>query len=214
MPEPVLCKICQKRRARRFCPAVSGDICTICCGTEREVSLTCPLHCEYLKEAHQREKPVAIADAQISHPDIRVTEEFIRDQEELLLFSIYSLVEASLRTPGTNDSDVMAVLESLIQTHRTLDSGLVYETRPESTVARGIHRLFTASLSDYQKERGEQGKLPALRNSEILAVLVFLHRIGQQNQNGKPRGRMFLDLLRHMTPERERVPEQTSSIII
>src|SRR5438270_311540 len=112
MPEPVLCKICQKRRARRFCPAVSGDICSICCGTEREVSLTCPLSCEYLQEAHKREK------------------------------------------------------------------------------------------------------LPQLRNSEILAILVFLHRIGQQNQNGKPRGRMFLDLLRHMTPERERVPEQTSSIII
>jgi hypothetical protein len=214
MPEPVLCKICQKRRARRFCPAVNGDICTICCGTEREVSLTCPLDCQYLEEAHKREKPVAIPDGQISNPDVRVTEEFVRDHEELLLFSIYSLLESSLRTPGANDADVIAVLESLIQTHRTLDSGLVYETRPESTVALAIHRLFTASLADYQKERSEREKLPALRNSEILAILVFLHRIGQQNQNGKPRGRMFLDLLRHMTPERERVPEQTSSIII
>jgi hypothetical protein len=214
MPEPVLCKICQKRRARRFCPAVNGDICTICCGTEREVSLTCPLDCQYLEEAHKREKPVAIPDGQISNPDVRVTEEFVRDHEELLLFSIYSLLESSLRTPGANDADVIAVLESLIQTHRTLDSGLVYETRPESTVALAIHRLFTASLADYQKERSEREKLPSLRNSEILAILVFLHRIGQQNQNGKPRGRMFLDLLRHMTPERERVPEQTSSIII
>src|SRR3954452_1463251 len=171
MPEPVLCKICQKRRARRFCPAVSGDIFSICCGTEREVSLTCPLSCEYLQEAHKREKPVEIAEGQICNPDIRVTEEFIRDNEELLLFSIYSLVETSLRTPGANDSDVMAVLESLIQTHRTLDSGLVYETRPESTVALGIHRLFTASLADYQKERSKQEKLPQLRNSEILAIL-------------------------------------------
>jgi hypothetical protein len=108
----------------------------------------------------------------------------------------------------------MAVLEALIQTHRTLESGLFYETRPESTVALSIHRLFTASLADYQKERKERDKLPELRDSDVLAILVFLHRIGQQNQNGKPRGRMFLDLLRHMTPERERVSEQTSSIII
>src|SRR3954469_1580763 len=214
MPEPVLCNICQKRRARRFCPAVNGDICTICCGTEREVSLSCPLECPYLQEAHRRETPVEITQGQISNPDIRVTEEFVREHEELLLFSIYSLVEASLRTPGANDSDVMAVVEALIQTHRTLDSGLVYETRPESTVALGIHRLFTASLADYQKERSKQEKLPQLRNSEILAILVFLHRIGQQNQNGKPRGRLFLDILRQMTPERERVPEQTSRIII
>src|ERR1700761_8680344 len=132
MSEVVLCKICGKRRARRFCPAVSGDICTICCGTEREVSLTCPLSCEYLQEAHKREKPVEVADGQISNPDIRVTEEFVRDHEELLLFSIYSLVEASLRTQGANDSDLMAVLEAVIQTRRTLESGLVYETRPES----------------------------------------------------------------------------------
>src|SRR4051812_14328649 len=144
MPEPVLCKICQKRRARRFCPAVSGDICTICCGTEREVSLSCPLECLYLQEAHKRETPVEIAEGQISNPDIRVTEEFVRDHEELLLFSIYSLVEAALRSPGTNDSDLMAVLEALIQTHRTLESGLFYETRPESTVALSVHRLFTA----------------------------------------------------------------------
>ena len=214
MPEPVLCKICQKRRGRRFCPAVNGDICSLCCGTEREVSLSCPLSCQYLQEAHKREKPVEIADGQLSNPHIRVTEEFVRDHEELLLFSIYSLVEAALRTPGANDSDVMAVLEALIQTHRTLESGLFYETRPESAVALSIHRLFSASLADYQKERREREKLPELRNSEILAILVFLHRIGQQNQNGKPRGRMFLDLLRHMTPERERVSEQTSSIII
>jgi len=214
MPESVLCKICQKRRARRFCPAVNGDICTICCGTEREVSLSCPLHCQYLQEAHKREKPIEIADGLISNPDIRVTEEFVREHDELLLFSIYSLVEASLRTPGANDRDVMTVLEALIQTHRTLESGLFYESRPESTVALSIHRLFTASLADYQKERKVRETLPQLGNSEILAILVFLHRIGQQNQNGKPRGRMFLDLLRHMTPEPERVPEQSSSIII
>jgi len=214
MPELVLCKICQKRRARRFCPAVSGDICTICCGTEREVSLTCPLNCEYLEEAHKREKPIDVPHGQLSNSDIRVTEEFLREHEELLLFSIYSLLEAALRTPGANDSDVIAVLEALIQTHRTLESGLVYETRPESTVALNIHRLFTASLEDYQKERKEREKLPDLRNSEILTVLVFLHRLGQQNQNGKPRCRLFMDLLRRLTPDRGRVPEQSSSIII
>src|SRR5437764_1807350 len=100
MPEPVLCTICQKRRARRFCPAVNGESCTICCGTVREVSLTCPLHCEYLEEAHKREKPVDVPDGKLSNSDIRVSEEFLREHEELLLFSIYSLLQAALRTAG------------------------------------------------------------------------------------------------------------------
>jgi hypothetical protein len=214
MPELVLCKICQKRRARRLCPAVNGDICTLCCGTEREVSLTCPLSCEYLQEAHKREKPVPIAIEKLSNPDIRVTDEFLRGHEELLLFSIYSLVEGALRNAGANDGDLMDVLEAMIQTHRTLESGLVYETRPETAIGLNIHRLFTNSLADYEKERSKQEEFPQLQRSEILTILVFLHRLGQQNQNGKPRGRLFMDLLRHMTPERERVPEQTSSIII
>ena len=52
------CALCETRRPRRFCPGVRGDICTLCCGSEREVSVACPLDCEYLREAHKHEKPV------------------------------------------------------------------------------------------------------------------------------------------------------------
>ncbi len=107
----------------------------------------------------------------------------------------------------------MAALEALIQTRRTLDSGLVYETRPENSVAAAVQRAFTASLDDYQKLRAEREGLSAPRNSELLAIFVFLHRIGQQNQNGRPRGRMFLDLLRQMTPD-VGVEERAPSIIL
>jgi hypothetical protein len=213
MPEPILCKICGKRRARRYCPAVQGDICPICCGTEREVSLSCPLECEYLREAHRHEKPLPVSEKELSNRDIAVSEEFIRTHEELLLFCIYSLVQAALRTPGAIDVDVMAALEALIQTRRTLDSGLVYETRPENNVAAAVQRAFTASFDDYQKLRAEREGLSAVRNSEILAILVFLHRIGQQNQNGRPRGRMFLDLMSQMTPD-VGVEERAPSIIL
>ena len=50
------CAICQIRRPRRFCPGVRGDICSLCCGTEREVTVNCPLDCEYLQEARKHEK--------------------------------------------------------------------------------------------------------------------------------------------------------------
>lgn len=213
MTEPVLCKICGKRRARRHCPAVHGDICPICCGTEREISLSCPLECEYLREAHRHERPVAVEEKELSNRDIAISEEFLRTHEELLLFCVYSLLQAALRTPGAIDADAMAALEALIQTRRTLDSGLVYETRPENSVAAAVQRAFAAPLDDYQKLRVEREGLSAMRNSELLAILVFLHRIGQQNQNGRPRGRMFLDLLRQMTPD-VGVEERAPSIIL
>ncbi len=136
MANQVLCKICRKRRARRACPAVGGDICTICCGTEREVSLSCPLECEYLREAHQHEKPLPIAPEQFSYPDAKVSEEFLLEHEELLLFVVYSLLKAAVQT-GAIDADVMSALEALVQTQRTLESGLVYETRSENTDCAG-----------------------------------------------------------------------------
>jgi hypothetical protein len=213
MAQPILCKICGKRRARRSCPAVNGDICAICCGTEREVSLSCPLHCEYLQEAHRREKPVPVDYSVSVYPDVSVSENFVREHEELLLFCVYSLVQAALRTPGSVDTDVLASLKALIQTHRTLDSGLLYETRAENALAESIQRSFSASLADYQKVREERETLSSIRNSEIIATLVFLYRIGLQNQNGKPRGRMFLDFLRQMAPD-TRVEERAPSIIL
>jgi hypothetical protein len=199
MSETILCKICGKRRARRHCPAVHGDICAICCGTEREVSLSCPLECEYLQEAHRREKPTPIDVEQLPDSDVAVTEEFLRDHEELLLFCMVSVVEAALRTNSATDADALEALDALIKTYRTTESGLLYETRPVNTIAAAVQRAFSTSLEDYQKLRAERENL-SYRNAEILGVLVFLRRLGQRNQNGRPRGRMYLDLLRQMTP--------------
>ena len=165
------------------------------------MTLTCPLECEYLREAHRREKPIPLANDQLANSDIPVSEEFIRAHEEFLLFCIYSLVQAAQRTPTAVDSDIIDALEALIQTHRTLESGLYYETRAQNSIAAGIQRSFEASLADYRKLRTEREHLSPVRNVEILAILVFLHRLGLQNQNGRPRGRMYLDILRQMTPD-------------
>jgi hypothetical protein len=213
MSEPILCKRCGQRRARRACPALQADICAICCGTEREVSISCPFECEYLREAHQREKALPVDPKDMADADIEVTEEFVRQQEELLLFSIYSLLQAAVRTPNAVDTDALEALAALIKTHRTAESGLIYESRPENSVAAALQRAFSASLADYEKVRSERESLTQLRSQDILGVLVFLRRFGQQNLNGRPRGRLFLDLLRRMTPE-QGIDERAPSIII
>ena len=177
------------------------------------MTLNCPLECEYLQEAHRREKPIEIAEGRLANPDIEVSEDFIRSHEEILIFAMYSLLQASLRTEGAVDTDVANALEALIQTHRTLESGLYYETRAENTVAARIQRSFENSFAEYQKMRTEREKLSPVRNSEILAILVFLHRLAQQNQNGRPRGRMYVDLLRQMVPE-ARTEARTPSVIL
>jgi hypothetical protein len=152
--------------------------------------------------------PKNVADA-----DVEVSEDFIRQHEEFLLFAIYSLVQAALRTPGAVDTDALEALDALIKTQRTAESGLIYESHPDNLVAAAVQRAFSDSLADYQKIRSEREALAPLRGKEILGVLIFLRRFGQQNLNGRPRGRMFLDVLRHMTPE-QRIDERAPSIIL
>ncbi|HEY2018163.1 MAG TPA: hypothetical protein VGH38_31875, partial [Bryobacteraceae bacterium] len=129
------CAICETRRPKRFCPGINADICSICCGTEREVTVTCPLDCEFLQEARRHEKLVAIDPEKLPNRDVRVPEKFLRDHEELLAFLGQTLAGAAFDTPGAVDSDVRDALEALIRTYRTLESGVYYDTMPQGLMA-------------------------------------------------------------------------------
>lgn len=213
MAEVILCKICGQRRAKRACPAVEGDICPICCGTQREVSLSCPLSCTFLREAHKHEKTVPVTEADASDRDIEVREDFFQTHEELMLYCMISTLQAALRTPGAVDSDVVEALAAVIKTQRTAQSGLLYESRPENTIAAGVQRILLEFVADYEKVRQENQLLALRPETELLPALVLLRRIAQVNNNGRPRGRMFIDLLSQMVPSAG-VDERAPSIIL
>src|SRR5690242_7712056 len=117
------CKICNTRRARRFCPAVHGEICSLCCGREREVTLNCPLDCPYLQEARKHDRPIEVNPDEFPNQDIRLDESFLRDHEDLLIAVSSAVLEAALETSGAVDYDVREALAALIRTQRTLESG-------------------------------------------------------------------------------------------
>jgi hypothetical protein len=213
MAEVILCKICGERRAKRACPAVEGDICPICCGTQREVSLSCPLTCTFLREAHKHEKTVPVADADVSDRDIEVSEDFFQTNEELMLYCMISVLQAALRTPGAVDSDVVEALAAVIKTQRTAQSGLLYESRPENTTAAGVQRILLEFVADYGKVRQENQLLALRPETKLLPALVLLRRIAQVNNNGRPRGRMFIDVLSQLVPSAG-VDERAPSIIL
>ena len=104
-------------------------------------------------------------------------------------------------------------MEAAVQTRRTLESGLVYETRAANFVATSVQRLLTASLEDYTNEQAARDPLSPPRNSDIQRILVLLLRMGQRNQSERPRSRLFMDLLRQMTPDREPL-QQSAGLII
>ena len=57
--------------------------------------------------------------------------------------------------------------------------------------------------------------MPVLRDADVLGVLVFLERLELQHNNGRRRGRAFLDFLRAYLPEPPaEVAEQQPSLIL
>lgn len=209
---PEACCICHTRRPKRHCPGIGGDICPICCGDQREVNVSCPLDCEYLVEARLHERPQEIDRKAIPNSDVQLSEEFVSDHQELILFSSFTIADAALRTAGATDADVLSALEALIRTHRTLESGLVYETRAADRVAAQVQEHFEQSLKDFQKRReSEEGRTP-YRNAEVLGALVFLERSALVQRNGRPRGRAFIDFLRLRLSVP--IPQQPSGLLV
>ena len=49
------CILCEKRKAKRSCPAKDTQICPQCCGEKRVLEIECPESCEYLKAGRERE---------------------------------------------------------------------------------------------------------------------------------------------------------------
>ena len=210
---PVMkCPICNTRMARRYCPGLHAEICSICCGNEREVSISCPLDCPYLVEARRHEKPHELNPGEVPNRDVAVTAEFLREHESLLVFLGSRLVEAALAQAGAVDSDALEALQSLIRTYRTLESGLYYETRPTNLIAAGIHRRMQEAVEDLRKELAGKNATP-LRDAAILGTLVFLERVELHENNGRPRGRAFIDYLRAYFPPTEQTPAPSTSLI-
>jgi hypothetical protein len=142
-----------------------------------------------------------VDEATFPNRDIRVTEQFLRDHEPVLLFMSVTLLKAAFATPGAVDNDVRDALDSLVRTYRTLESGLYYESRPTNPIAASIQVRVQDEVEKFRKEMAEQTGMNRLRDADFLGVLAFLQRMEIQQNNGRRLGRAFLDFLRSNFPE-------------
>lgn len=189
-----------------------GDICPICCGTEREQTVHCPLDCEYLQEARRHEQPPIADPDTFPNKDISVTEQFLRDKEPLLLLITIALLEAALATPGAVDSDVKETLDALVRTYRTRQSGLYYDSRPSNPVANAIYARVQDRIEDIRKREREASGLQTIRDVDILGLCAFLQRMEIQQNNGRRLGRAFIDFMRAHFPQSQ--PKQPAPSLI
>jgi hypothetical protein len=154
----------------------------------------------YLQVARKLQPSAEFDAAVMGNPDIPVTEEFLESHPELMLAANGALGMAAAQN-GAVDSDVREALASLIQTYRTLQSGVIYEGLLANPIAAHLYRAVQESLGAFRQEEMRQTGISKTRDSDVLKLLVFFERLALDRHNGRPRSRAFLDLLRVLQPE-------------
>jgi len=211
----VSCPICERRKAVRFCPAKGEKICAVCCGTEREVSIDCPSDCSYLiaahryEDGHQRALP---PDTPLL--DETISQDIVYTHQQLMAALAFSIAKFCAVHPDAVDTDVLAAIQSLAQTYKTLTSGIIYEKPPDAPLPRELYAALMAFLSEVKKQQAERAGSVVLKDSEVFYLLVFLYRMGLLRSNGRRRSRRFIEFLRGQFPQSPELQREESRIIV
>jgi hypothetical protein len=215
----VSCAICEKRKEKRFCPAVHGRICAQCCGEQREVTLDCPSDCVYLQQAREHEKPRELRDLDQSalFPHVEIGDQFLYEHEHLIVGLTFALAKCARADRGINDGDLIAGLSAITKTHETLaNSGLHYEAPTTSLSQQAIAAEVQKMLKEYREAEEKHLGYSRLRESDVLKALVFLLRMGYARTSGRPKARAFVDFVVAQFPEQPAIaaPEEAGSRFI
>ena len=200
------CAICEKRKEKRFCPAVHGRICPQCCGEQREVTLDCPSDCVYLQQAREHEKPRPLDDLDGASlfSQVEIGEQFLYDHEHLILGLTYALAKSAQADRLIKDSDLLAALASMAKKQETLvNSGLHYETPTASLSQQAVVAEVHKMLKEYREAEQKHLGYSRLQESDVLRAFVFLLRLGHARTSGRPKSRAFVDFVRAQFPEKE-----------
>jgi hypothetical protein len=210
----VSCPICEKRKPNRFCPAKGEKICAVCCGTYREVTIECAADCPHLiaahryQDEHQREIP---ADTPLL--DVKVPSDLVHMHQQLMGALAFSIAKFCAAHPEASDPDVLAALQALAETHKTMISGIYYETQPAGLVSREIYAAMNSFLAELKQQVQQAGR-PGPKESDIFHLLVFLYRMGLLRTSGRPRSRRYVEFLRGQFPQSQDVKHGESRIIV
>jgi hypothetical protein len=123
----LVCPICNKRKAKRLCPARAESICSICCGTEREVTIDCPSDCAYLMMSREYDlSRLEIDWAKVPFAEVKFNRSFAQTHGPLLVYLDRAASKFAAGHRELVDTDVLVALQTLAETYRTQASGIIY----------------------------------------------------------------------------------------
>jgi hypothetical protein len=206
----VSCAICQKRREKRFCLALHDRICPQCCGEQREVTLDCPSECTYLQQARRQEgqRDLRSLPADEIFANVDISEHFLEEHQHLMLGISHTIAQAARGDRSLTDRDIIQALTILVRSYQTLlGSGLVYQETIANPVPQGLIDALQRSFAEFRELERKHLGYTALKDSDLLKMLVFVIRLALSHSSGRPRSRGFIDFLHAQFPAAPAVVE-------
>jgi hypothetical protein len=186
----------------------------VCCGTEREVSIDCPADCAYLLSAHRYEdqhpRPLPANTALL---DVRLSSDIVHRHPQVLSSIAFTIAKFCAAQPATSDPDVLAAVQALAESYKTLVAGIVYEQPPAGILQHELYDALAAFLTE-TKQQPAQAPAGPIGDAELFHLLVFLFRMGLLRSNGRPRSRRFIEFLRGQFPAAPELKHEESRIIV
>ncbi|MBI4476012.1 MAG: hypothetical protein HY654_02500 [Acidobacteria bacterium] len=205
----MLCPLCQTRKARRHCPALGRQICSVCCGTKRLTEIACPSDCVYLASA--KAHPAALLKRQRERDGsaiLRLLHGLTETQYHLFLFLLPVVArQRGVDLVAVSDDDIADGAASLAATYETASRGVIYEHRATTLPAQ----RFATAVAEHLKEPLKNA--PSSLERDLAIVLRRLERAARDVRKALGEGHTaFLDLAgRLASPEHVTSPEEMRS---
>ncbi len=146
--------------------------------------------------------------------DEKIPQDIIYTHQQLMGALAFSIAKFCAVQPTAVDTDVLAALQALARTYKTLNSGIIYEKPPDTPLPRELYAAVAAFINEVKKQHAERAGSATLKDSDIFHLLIFLYRMGLLRTNGRPRSRRFIEFLRGQFPQSPELKREESRIIV
>jgi hypothetical protein len=144
------CFLCNERKAKRYCPAKSRNICAVCCGEKRGIEIDCPEDCKYFVQG-QSYQQTKITKQRIKK-DGAITyqkrAELYRKNPQLFAKIEFALVDAYNQNSSLLNKDVVGAFELILKTLRSESKGLIYKHRSEDMVVNDLADIIEREVNE------------------------------------------------------------------
>ena len=204
------CPLCGKRRAKRSCPAGDSLICAQCCGEKRVLEIDCPESCKFLKAGREREAEDYRKHLQKMDPMSQEKHrKVLFDHQSVIAHLEYAISRQRILARDLCDRDVVQAVNSLLETYRTEDTGLIYERTEDNLRIESLRRELREIIESYRNPEGEEGEgivnpsNTRLQLGAAISCLEFIRSLASSYLKDRDSGSGYVDFLARIVPRKE-----------